>query len=170
MRPSLRFLALAMVGWAGLRVATLGTLPGGAVTPIPQAAEDLPRPSAITPTEFAPIAPVASALAPAAGAMPPPITVQYVIAGAPGMASPRPMIVPVYYRYQGDAPPPPPVHYASYTPILPEPRPNFYSRVPQLDDWPLSTIAAASMPARSQATSTMQTPAPSIAAASTASS
>jgi hypothetical protein len=70
--------------------------------------------------------------------------------------------VPVYYRYQGEGPPP--IHYASYTPILPEPRPNFYSRVPQLDEWPLKEIAASSMPARSQATAPMQTQAPSIAA------
>ena len=28
MRPSLRFLALAVVGWAGVRAATLGMLPG----------------------------------------------------------------------------------------------------------------------------------------------
>ena len=34
------------------------------------------------------------------------ITVQYVVAAAPGFASPRPLVVPVYYRYQRPAPPP----------------------------------------------------------------
>jgi hypothetical protein len=161
MRPSLRFLAVAMVGWAGLRVATLGALPGAAVTPISPPPPAVGQRSAIAATEFPPIAPVASVVAPTMSAMPPPMTVQYIIGPGPGFASPRPLVVPVYYRNQGEAPPP--VHYASYTPILPEPRPNFYSRVPQLDEWPLSRIAASSMPARSQATMT-QTPAPSIAA------
>ena len=31
MRPSLRFLALAIIGWGGFRAATLGTLPGASV-------------------------------------------------------------------------------------------------------------------------------------------
>jgi hypothetical protein len=85
-----------------------------------------------------------------------------VVGPAPGYASPRPLVIPVYYRYQGQDPPP--IHYASYTPILPEPRPNFYSRVPQLDEWPLTQIAARSMPARSEGGAPMQTQAPSIAA------
>jgi hypothetical protein len=90
------------------------------------------------------------------------MTVQYVVAPAPGFGTARPLVVPVYYRYQGQDPPP--IHYASYTPILPEPRPTFYSRVPQLDEWPLSRLASSSMPARSQAAAPVQTQAPSIAA------
>ena len=163
MRPSLRFLSIAIVGWAGVRVATLGALPGGAVTPILPAPRVASRPSAIVPTQFPALAPVAPAIPLAASAMIQPVTIQYVVGGALGFASPRPLVVPIHYRYQGEDPPP--VHYASYTPILPEPRPNFYSRVPQLDEWPLSRIAAASMPARSQTTTApMQTQAPAIAA------
>jgi hypothetical protein len=163
MRPSLRFLVIAMAGWTGVRMATLGTVPGGALTLTPLAARAAPRPSAIVPTEFPALPAVARAIPQAASAMIQPVTIQYVVGPAPGYASPRPLVVPVYYRYQGQDPPP--VHYASYTPILPAPRPNFYSRVPQLDEWPLSRIAATSMPARTQtATAPMQTPAPAIAA------
>ena len=161
MRPSLRFLAIAMVGWAGVRVATLGAVPGGAVLPILPGPRAAAQPSAIVPTEFPAIAPVAPAIPQTGSAMTPPMMVQYVVGPAPGFASPQPLVVPVYYRYQGQDPP---IHYASYTPILPEPLPNFYSRVPQLDEWPLTQIAARSMPARSQAAAPMQTQAPSIAA------
>ena len=31
MRPSLRFLAVAVFGWAGLRAATLGAIPGAEI-------------------------------------------------------------------------------------------------------------------------------------------
>ena len=57
MSASLRFLAMAVVVWTGVRAATLGALPGteaftlGRVMPVdPPAAADMP---AIVPTEFA---------------------------------------------------------------------------------------------------------------------
>lgn len=75
MRPSLRFLAIAMVGWAGVRVATLGAVPGGAVLPILPGPRAVPQPSAIVPTEFPAIAPVAPAIPQAGSAMTPPIAI-----------------------------------------------------------------------------------------------
>ena len=57
-RPSLRFLALAVFGWAGVRAATLGVLPGPSSFASSAAKR---RPPPIVPTEFPPIEPVAPA-------------------------------------------------------------------------------------------------------------
>ena len=131
MRPSLRFLAVAVVGWGGVRAATLGALPGTEMFSIERSEA---KPAPIVPTEFPPIDPVQPMtqfppeLMPYAGmqqAMPvryQPITVPIVYASA---AQPRPL-----------------------TPLLPDPGPVFNSRIPPLDEWPLSRIASASMPAR----------------------
>ena len=152
MRPSLRFLALAMIGWGGFRAATLGMLPGASVFAVEPSEA---RPSPIVPTQFSEPAPVAFE-----GASPAyPAGVQLMPVFQPGEI--RPLVIPVRYQYQGA--PPPPVHPARYTPILPDPAPQCYSRVPQLDEWPLSRIAAASMPpARSQAAGAMQSPAAAL--------
>ena len=53
MRPSLRFLALAVVGWAGVRAATLGRLPGAELFRIDRSEAKSPAP--IVQTEFPPI-------------------------------------------------------------------------------------------------------------------
>ena len=57
MRPSLRFLVLVAVCWAGLRAATLDMLPGAEIFRIAQS-EARPAAPPIVPTEFAPIEPV----------------------------------------------------------------------------------------------------------------
>ena len=45
MRPSLRFLALAVVGWAGIRAVMLGVLPGAEIFSImPSEAKVQPPP------------------------------------------------------------------------------------------------------------------------------
>src|SRR6185369_16517201 len=66
MRPSLRFLALAVVGWAGVRAAMLGALPGAEIFSIDKSEAKSPPP--IVPTEFPPIEPIAPAGADAAAA------------------------------------------------------------------------------------------------------
>jgi hypothetical protein len=150
MRPSLRFLAVAIVGWAGIRAATLGMVPGAEVFSIrPSAA----KPSPVMATQFPSIEPIA----PAPGTSP------FQMAGVPyPMEAGRPLVIPVYYAYQS-APAPPPVRPAVWS--LPEPHRQFYAPNPQLDDWPLSQIAAAAMPpARSQTIDPMQSTAPAIAA------
>jgi len=129
-------LALAMIGWAGIRAATLGALPGAEIFQINRS-EAKPRP--VIATEFPPIEAIEPAVPGAAladfapAATPYPQVVQSV----------RPVVIPIYYA--GAAPPP--IRPAALRNVLPEPAPQFYSPIPALDDWPLSRIAASSMPA-----------------------
>ena len=132
MRPSLRFLWFVVIGWAGLRAATLGALPGAEIFRIDRSEAKAPP---IVPTEFPPIEPIAPAPADATAA-------EFAQAGM-SYAQPqmqRTIFVPVYY------PSPPRAAAAALTALLPEPRRQFYSAVPALDEWPLSRIASASMP------------------------
>ncbi|HKX91910.1 MAG TPA: hypothetical protein VJM15_05735 [Sphingomicrobium sp.] len=150
MRPSLRFLAVAVVGWVGIRAATLGMVPGAEVFSIrPSAA----KPSPVLATQFPPIEPIVPGPAPAMA----PLAVPYATEVL------RPLVVPVYYAYHSAPTVPAPVQPAIWS--LPEPRRQFYAPSPQLDDWPLSQIAAASIaPARSQTVDPMQSTAPAIVA------
>jgi len=52
-RPSLRFLTLAVIGWAGMRAATLGALPGEELFRIDRSEAKAPP---IVPTQFPAIA------------------------------------------------------------------------------------------------------------------
>jgi hypothetical protein len=125
-----------MFGWAGFRAATLGVLPGAEIFRIDRSDA---KPPAIVPTQFPPIEPVAAA-------QPMPISSADYPYAQPygGAAAMRPIVVPVYY--------PAPVSGAAdaktpaLTSLLPTPRPQFYSPIPVLDEWPLSRIAATSMP------------------------
>ena len=133
MRPSLRFLVLAAVGWAGLRTVTLGALPGAELLRIDQSEA---KPPPIVPTEFPPIAPIQPAQP--TSALVEPIAI-------------RPVAVPAYFvptraSASSMAVPPRP---ARLTNILPEPAPNIFGPITMLDQWPLPQIAAASMPMRS---------------------
>ena len=136
MRPSLRFLAIAVIGWAGVRAATLGALPGADMFSIKPSEAKAPPP--IVATEFPPIAPVE----PLAEFIP--ASVQYVQGPQAIPVRIQPITVPVYYS----SAPTGPVRPARLTPILPEPAPAFYAPIPALDEWPLSRIAATSMPPR----------------------
>ena len=144
MRPSLRFLGFALVGWAAVRAATLGALPGAELFSVERSEA---KTAPIVPTQFPEIAPI-----PAAS---PVETMPYQQA-----MYPQPIFVPVYYGPRSAPAPRPP----KLTPILPIQGPQFYSPVPQLDEWPLSRIAASSRPARSQTTISMQTTAPAVLA------
>jgi hypothetical protein len=147
MRPSLRFLAIAVIGWAGVRAATLGTLPGAEIFKIERGEAKPPPP--IVATQFPPIDPIAPSPTY-------PSQVPYFVGpqGIPIQFQPVP--VPVYYS------PAPASQPAQLTPILPTPAPHFYAPVPALDEWPLSRIAAASTAARQ---STVIVPAQSTPAA-----
>lgn len=140
MRPSLRFLALALVGWAGVRAAVLGVLPGAEMFSIQRSEAKVPP---IVPTHFAPIAPIEAAPT-------------YGYYGGPQgyPLQMQPVAVPVYYA----APYSPP---AALTPILPEPAPapQFYSAIPALDEWPLSRIASAGMSKRESTVPAQSVPA-----------
>jgi hypothetical protein len=160
MRPSLRFLAVAVVGWAGVRAATLGIIPGAELFASRPGAPAAPPVAA---TQFAPVEPIA----PAPPLPPPfqPATAPYY----PNYPNPyppapmQPLVVPVYYSYRGASPPPPRATTAVWA--LPDPRPVFSPAATPLDDWPLSRIASTSMPARSTVTAPMQTTAPAVIAA-----
>lgn len=148
MRPSLRFLALAIVGWAGIRAATLGALPGVSIFPAAPS-ETKPAPAPVAQTQFPPIEPLQPAV------QPQPLQPQMFPAGWPMMYG-RPLAVPVYYSY------PPPQRPVMVTSIAPEPRPAFFPPVPQLDEWPLSRMASNAIPARSSVVTPMQTTSPAI--------
>ena len=136
MRPSLRFLGLAVVGWIGVRAAALGVLPGAELFHIERGESKAPP---IVPTQFPPIEPVALA--------PPPTAPEQYYPAAYAPQPVRPVMVPVYYAAQVSAP----IPTASSRPYeLPPPRRrSYYSSASALDDMPMSRLAAVSMPARS---------------------
>lgn len=132
MRPSLRFLALAVLGWAGFRAATLGILPGAEIFRIDPSEAKAPP---IVPTQFPPIEPVAPA--------PPMATYAYGPYG--GMPPIRPVAVPVYYPAQAAAGGQ--SRFPALDSLVPAPRPQYYSpSYAALDEWPVSRIAANAMP------------------------
>jgi hypothetical protein len=133
-KPSIRFLAIAVLGWAAVRAATLGVLPGGELFRF-----ESMRPAAppIVPTEFPPIGPIALADPSHANADPP-----YLPAY---QAPPPPVILPVYYT-AGVSLPSAAVAPAGTT--LPQ-RPLYYRTNPTFDEWPLRQYAAATIPSRS---------------------
>lgn len=152
MKPSLRFLALAVAGWAGLRAVTLGVLPGAEIFRIDRSEA---KPPPIIPTQFPPIEAIAPANADSASADLRQAALTYGQAPAVG-GPPR---TAVYYG----GPALPLGH--SPTPVassLREPRPQFYSPIPALDQWPLLGLAAMSVPPLQ---STVVTPAQSVPAA-----
>ncbi len=167
MSASLRFLALAMVGWAGVRAATLGALPGteaftlGRAVPPARAiaAADAP---AIALTEFPALDEPASDLMQSAAAEALPGTQAAVV----------PAAIPIYY-YPVSVPGGAPYVQASLpaprrgrlTQIAPEPAAVFYAPIPQLDEWPLSRMASAAMPSRRSSTTAAQQSQPQAALA-----
>lgn len=144
MRPSLRFLALTVLGWAGFRAATLGVLPGAEVFRVSRSEA---QPPPITPTEFPPIEPLAAAPAGAAAGAFDPAAAAYAYPAPPAV---RQVAIPVYYAASSSTPDLP-VRRGALRGVLPVPAPQFYSPIPALDEWPLSRIAAASMPQRRSA-------------------
>jgi hypothetical protein len=152
-RPSLRFLVLAVFGWAGLRAATLGALPGAELFRIDRGEA---KPPPLIPTQFPPIEPIATSDVGSPSADMRQAAVAY--RQPPPLAPPRAVAVPVYFASPGP-------QSAPATPLvdaLREPRPQFYSAIPVLDEWPLSRLASMSYPAQQ---STVVTPAESLPAA-----
>ena len=155
MSASLRFLAVAVVGWAGLRAATLGMLPNAeaftlgteaaseAVEERPSVPEIVHRVSADRPALTDPRGSAVPAFATMAGPNGSIIPIYYYPASTPPQAR--------YYAASLPAPRPSPL-----MPAAPMPAPVFYSPIPQLDEWPLSRIASSSLPARRSATTTPQ--------------
>jgi hypothetical protein len=136
MRPSLRFLGLAVAGWIGVRAAALGILPGADMFRIERGEAQSPQ---IVPTEFPPLEPVALA-------QPDTSTSQYPAAQYYAQAAARPVMIPVYYA----APVSTPIasRSPSYDELLPPPRRPIYASLPALDEMPMSRLASAAMPSR----------------------
>jgi len=148
-RPSLRFLGIAVFGWAGLRAATLGALPGAEIFRIePTKAKSPP----IIPTEFPPIEPVAAA-DPGSAIM---IPAGYPYGQMPPYpAAPQTVVLPVYYA---SAAPQLSVGPSTVSNLLPEPRRQFF--VPSAyDEWPLWRFASVGLPPlRSDVTAPVSVP------------
>jgi hypothetical protein len=153
MRPSLRFLALAVLGWGGFRAASLGALPGAEIF---QVAPSEAKPPPIVATEFPPIEPLPAASAGDASADLQTASFPYVQSAA---AAPPARGVPVPVYYYAASPMPPPRRPTPAADLLPNPRPQYYSPIPVLDEWPLSSLAAMSMP---PLRSTVTTPGQSV--------
>jgi hypothetical protein len=147
MRPSLRFLALAIAGWVGVRAIALGMLPGGELFRIERSEA---RTAPIVPTQFPAIEPVA--LAQPVGAMP--------YAPASYEQQTRPLLVPVYYPAPVSAPVP--MRTPHLDALLPDPRRTFYGSSSAVDDMPMSRMAAVSVPVRSSVQAVITPAAPPL--------
>ena len=141
MRPSLRFLALAVVGWIGVRAAALGVFPGAELFRIERSEARTPS---VAPTQFPAIEPIAATAA-AATDYASEAYAQYSQYAGYGRPM-RPMMVPVYYA----APVSSPASQRSreIDGLLPLPRASF-SSAPTFDDMPMSRLASVSIPAHS---------------------
>lgn len=141
MRPSLRFLALVVAGWAGVRAYSMGALPGGSLHMIGQSEAKTAPP--LVPTEFPPIEPL-----PGADPVPlQPLPAAYVQqVPQPMPVQVRPVAVPVYYGVHSVSVPLPPARPASAateaTADLPQPRRFNYGPIPNLDEFAFTSLAS----------------------------
>ena len=148
MRPSLRFLALAVFGWAGVRAATLGVLPGADLFKVERSEA---KPPPIVATEFPPVEPVepAAPTLQADYAPPPQPTfapsqiVRYVSARVGVPVAIRPGIVPVYQLPPATPTTPemPPIRSTRYAGALPPIERAYYSELPSIEPSPFSSLA-----------------------------
>lgn len=149
MRPSLRFLALAVFGWAGVRAASLGAIPGADLFQVERSEA---KPPPLVPTEFpaiepvapaAPVVPVDYPTTPDAATIATP-AVRYVQAMVGVPVAMRPGVVPVYRlppatrASDADLPPPGSTRFAGVLPPLESVR---YAELPPLGQGPLSGFA-----------------------------
>jgi hypothetical protein len=143
MRPSLRFLALAVIGWGGIRAYSTGALPAGSFQLIDRSEAKTPPP--LVPTEFPPIEPAQTAEAgsPPLGAYPAAYGYGYPPM-QPIVMQGRPITVPVYYGLQQVSMPLPPPRAAALN-VAPTPEPGIYADLPPIGDAPLSQLASLSL-------------------------
>lgn len=163
MSASVRFLAMAVVGWTAVRAATLGALPGSEAFTLgrdraPPRVIAAAEPSAIVPTEFPMFEPAADEPTPS------PAEASSLRATQTAyLPAPAPAPGPIYFYPVGPPAGVPYAHASLPTPhpgrltqIDAEPAPVFYAPIPQLDEWPLTRMASAAMPARRSATTAPQ--------------
>ena len=149
MRPSLRFLALATVGWAGVRVAMAGDLPNLDFFNIGRGEA---RAAEITSTQFPAIEPIAPAQ-PMAAALPESPAQVAMTAAAPVVRYVQGMVgvpvamwrgvVPVYQlpAAMPAGPGRPGRYYDARSAEI-----EGYSRLPEVDGWPAARLAGVSLP------------------------
>jgi len=154
MRPSLRFLAFAVIGWAAFRAFSLGLFRLG---PLTEQSEARPLPPIVA-TQFPPVEPVAPADSFGPGGVPVSVAsdvspnAQAIIRYLQGQLSVPAVgqrIAPIY-QLRVAVPASPPALPPRPTPLagaMPMPAAAFYSPLPPLDRWPLSGIAGISHPA-----------------------
>jgi hypothetical protein len=133
---------LATIGWAGVRAASLGVLPGAELFRIEPSEAKSPPP--IVATQFPsiePLPPEATGEAPVQAFQPAAIPIEPVTV--------RPITVPVIYAAAQSLPAPYPTRLRGALPT-PAAAPEFYSQIPVLDEWPLSRIASAGFPSQHQ--------------------
>ena len=140
-----RFLFVAVAGWAVVRGATLGALPGAQA--FVSEAEAAPPPVA-APTSYPVAEPVQTqpaAFAPEYAAFGAQYGVYGPYAGRP--QAPQAIAVPVYY-YPANAPAR--TVHVPLPPAQPEPPadapPDFYAPIPRLDEWQTAGISAPVLP------------------------
>ncbi|HEU4695492.1 MAG TPA: hypothetical protein VFR92_00855 [Sphingomicrobium sp.] len=144
MRPSLRFLALVVAGWAGVRAYSIGALPGGSLRLIePSEAKTAPP---IVETQFPPIEPVQVTNAPPAPPAYPPYGYGYYGGVPQAPIQIRPVAVPVYYGVQSVTVPLPEPRPRRLANAMPTPEPPIYADLPPINDSPISRLAAISFP------------------------
>ena len=136
MRPSLRFLALCAVGWAGVRAYSMGVLPSASLIQ-PSEAKVVPP---IVPTEF-PQIDLPTAEQPPADAAPP--AVAYASVPQALVAQVRPLVQRIYYGVGSVRAPLPPARPADPINISPTGTPVFTAAA--FDDSPLSRLASQSV-------------------------
>lgn len=139
MSAPVRFLALLVVGWAGVRAATLGYLPGFTVSHAKPAPESSLPPVAAT--QFPPLPPVEPALADPWAA---PIEQPYLYPAAAAAPVPVPYYAPYPYAVTAAS---------AAAPIPPRPEwqlpssqataaPAFYTPIQPTEQWEISDLAA----------------------------
>ena len=142
MSQSTRFIALALVGWVGVRALSLGLIPGGEAIAFDRrdSASLAPQGASLPPvatTQFAPLEPVAPPLPPSypAGAgYPQPYPVSYAVpVYAAGMS--RAQIVPAVRSWG-------PEEAAGFS--LAPAAARYANATPPLEQWPLAAIARGS--------------------------
>jgi len=139
MRPSLRFLALAICSWAGIRAAALGALPGAEIFRIDSSEAKVPP---VVPTQFPPLEPMPANTGEEMAGL--------YEAGLPYaqeqsyLPAPRTVVLPVYYA--SAASPPVDSGLAELTGLLPEPRRQFPVPQSTFEEWPASRFAAPDLP------------------------
>lgn len=165
MRPSLRFLALAVIGWGAFRAETLGMLPGAQLFEFERGEAKVP---AIVPTRFPVIEPVqpatpmttaaqtAAVTLPASPPPPQPVTGTHAgpalrfVRGFVGVpVAMRPGVVTVY-QLPAVTPAAAPERLAlpaAYTSTLPSSNPAEYAFLAAFRDGPLSGVSGLSVPA-----------------------